>query len=104
MAKKKLKGEVFHPSKEVIENAHIKDWDKLNKEAHEDYEKFWAERASELHWFKKWNKVIDDSKKPFYKWFTGGKTNISYNCLDKHVQTYRRNKLALISGRGERRF
>ena len=96
MAKKKLKGEVFHPSKEVIENAHIKDWDKLNKEAHEDYEKFWAERASELHWFKKWNKVIDDSKKPFYKWFTGAKTNISYNCLDKHVQTYRRNKLALI--------
>lgn len=96
MAKKKLKGEVFHPSKEVVENAHIKDWDKLNKEAHEDYEKFWADRAEELHWFKKWNKVIDDSKKPFYKWFAGAKTNISYNCLDKHVQTYRRNKLALV--------
>ncbi len=96
MAEKKLHGEVFYPSEEVIENAHIKDWDKLNQEAHEDYEKFWEDRANELHWFKKWDKIIDDSKKPFYKWFTGAKTNIAYNCLDVHVQTYRRNKLALI--------
>ena len=96
MAKKKFEGEVFFPSKEIIESAHIKDWDKLNKEAHKDYAKFWADRADELHWFKKWNRVIDDTKKPFYKWFTGAKTNIVYNCLDVHVKTHRRNKLALI--------
>jgi len=96
MAKKKLQGDVYYPSKEVIENAHIKDWDKLNKEAHADYAKFWSDRAEELHWFKKWNRIIDDRKKPFYKWFTGAKTNISYNCLDVHVQTHRRNKIALV--------
>lgn len=96
MAKKKMKGEVFYPPKEVIESAHIKDWEKLNKEAHDNYEKFWEDRAKELHWFKKWNKVLDDSKKPFYKWFTGAKTNISYNCLDVHVKTHRRNKLAFV--------
>lgn len=96
MAKKKLQGEVFYPPKEVIENANVKDWDKLNKQANADYAKFWADRAEELHWFKKWDRVIDDRKKPFYKWFTGAKTNISYNCLDVHVQTHRRNKIALV--------
>jgi len=96
MAKKKLQGEVFYPPKEVIDNAHIKDWDKLNKQANTDYAKFWSDRAEELHWFKKWDRVIDDRKKPFYKWFTGAKTNISYNCLDVHVQTHRRNKIALV--------
>ena len=96
MSKKELQGEVFYPSEKVVKNARIKDWDKLNEEAHKDYEKFWASRADELHWFKKWDKVIDDSEKPFYKWFTGAKTNIAYNCLDAHVQTHRRNKLALI--------
>lgn len=96
MAKKKMKGEVFYPAEDIVKSAHIKDWEKLNKEASADYEKFWADRAEELHWFKKWNKVIDDSKKPFYKWFTGAKTNISYNCLDVHVKTHRRNKIAFI--------
>ena len=47
-------------------------------------------------WFEPWTKVLDDSNKPFYKWFVGGKTNIVYNCLDRHVETWRRNKLALI--------
>ena len=55
-----------------------------------------GKEANELHWFKKWDKVLDDSKKPFYKWFIGGKTNIAYNCLDGHTKTFRRNKLALI--------
>ncbi|KAF0152097.1 MAG: acetyl-coenzyme A synthetase [Ignavibacteria bacterium] len=92
----KLVGEVYFPSKEVIEKAHIKDWDKLNDYAAKNYEAFWAERANELHWFQKWDKVLDDSEKPFYKWFIGGKTNITYNCLDVHTKTFRRNKLALI--------
>lgn len=96
MAEKQLSGEVFYPSEEVINHANVKNWDELQKHASEDYEGFWAERAEELEWFEKWDKVIDDSNKPFYKWYTGAKTNISYNCLDRHVKTHRRNKLALI--------
>ena len=93
---KKLSGDVYYPSDDVIKNANVPDWEALNKEAVEDYESFWAKRADELHWFEKWDKVIDDSEKPFFKWFTGGKTNIAYNCLDVHIQTHRKNKLALI--------
>lgn len=96
MAVKNLSGEVFYPSQDIINNSIIKDWDALNKSAQEDFQKFWEKEAEELHWFIKWDKVLDDSSKPFYKWFTGGKTNIVYNCLDRHTQTYRRNKLALI--------
>ncbi|MFA7420816.1 MAG: AMP-binding protein, partial [Melioribacteraceae bacterium] len=96
MSNTNLTGEVYFPSKEILEKAHIKDWDKLNEFALNNNEAFWAERAEELHWFQKWDKVLDDSEKPFYKWFVGGKTNIAYNCLDVHTKTYRRNKLALI--------
>ncbi len=96
MLNKKLSGEVYYPSEEIIQKAHIKDWDALDKQAKKDYPGFWSEMAEELHWFQKWDKVIDDSDKPFYKWFTGAKTNIVYNCLDVHVKTFRRNKLALI--------
>ncbi|MEN8193828.1 MAG: acetate--CoA ligase [Bacteroidota bacterium] len=96
MSSNKLHGEVFYPSEEIVNNANVPDWDALQKEASEDNESFWSKRAEELHWFEKWDKVIDDSNKPFYKWFTGGKTNIAYNCLDVHVKTHRRNKLALI--------
>jgi acetyl-CoA synthetase len=92
----KLSGDVYYPSDEVIRNAHIKDWETFDREAKTDYEGFWGKIASELHWFQKWDKVLDDSKKPFYKWFVGGKTNIAYNCLDVHIKTHRRNKLALI--------
>jgi len=96
MSAKKLSGEVFYPSEETINKAHIKDWEALDKQAKKDYPGFWERMAEELHWFHKWDKVIDDSDKPFYKWFTGAKTNIVYNCLDAHVKTFRRNKLALI--------
>ena len=73
-----------------------------------DLEGFWAERAEELEWFEKWDKVLDDSNKPFFKWFTGGKVNIVHNCLDRHMKTWRKNKLALIwvseDGKEERTF
>ena len=91
----KMTGEVYYPSEEVIQKAHIKDWEQLNKEASEDNLAFWEKMADELHWFQKWDKVLDDSNKPFYKWFVGAKTNIAYNCLDVHVKGYRRNKLVL---------
>ncbi|MFH0860304.1 MAG: acetate--CoA ligase [Candidatus Altiarchaeota archaeon] len=60
-------------------------------------EKFWAEKAEQLHWFKKWGRVSHwDSKKVECRWFEGGKTNVSYNCLDRHLNTWRKNKAALI--------
>lgn len=58
--------------------------------------KFWAEKAEAIDWFKKWDKVIDDSNKPFYKWFQGGILNISHNALDRHIKTQRKNKIAYI--------
>jgi acetyl-CoA synthetase len=91
-----LSGEVFYPSKEILRKARVKDWDKLNDFASENLELFWEKEAKELKWFKKWDKVLDDSKKPFYKWFTNGKVNIAYNCLDVHLNTHRKNKVALI--------
>jgi acetyl-CoA synthetase len=107
-AQAKLEGEVFYPSQSVIDQAHIKDWEALAAKAHKDLAGFWGERAEELAWFKKWDKVLDDSKKPFFKWFVGAKTNIIHNCIDRHLNTYRKNKLALIweseDGKLERTF
>lgn len=91
---KKLNGEVFYPSEEVVNNANLKDWDKLNDFAAKDLEGFWAKEAEELEWFEIWDKVLDDSGKPFFKWFTNGKVNIAYNCLDRHLKTHRKNKVA----------
>ncbi|MFB3055543.1 MAG: acetate--CoA ligase, partial [Ignavibacteriaceae bacterium] len=95
MPAKKLSGDVYHPTEEVINNANAK-CDELYSFAERDYKGFWAKEAEELYWFQKWNKVLDDSNKPFFKWFTEGKTNICYNCLDVHLDSARRNKLALI--------
>ncbi len=57
---------------------------------------FWAEKARAIDWFKTWDKVLDDSNPPFYKWFPGGILNISYNALDRHLKTDRKNQLAYI--------
>ena len=60
-----------------------------------DPEAFWAGIASNLTWFKKWNTVLE-WKLPFSRWFIGGKINASYNCLDVHLPTWRKNKAAII--------
>jgi len=88
--------EFYYPSPDVVEQAHIKDYEALYQASLRDPQAFWAERASELEWFKKWDTVLDDSNPPFYKWFSGGLTNIVYNALDRHLKTWRKNKLALI--------
>jgi len=88
--------EIFSPSQEIVSNANIKDYDSVYQRSVADPQGFWADRAEELEWFKHWDQVLDDSKPPFYKWFVGGKTNIVHNALDRHVKTYRKNKLALI--------
>ena len=105
---KEMDGEVFYPSEEVISQARVKDWDALAEKSRKDPQAFWAAEAEELEWFQKWDKVLDDSKKPFFKWFTGAKTNIVHNAIDRHLKTYRKNKLALIweseDGKTDRTF
>ena len=94
-----IENRLFHPSAEFSQNAHIKSlehYQQLCNAAKADPEKFWAELAEqELHWFQKWDTVLD-WQPPFAKWFVGGKINISYNCLDRHLTTWRKNKAALI--------
>ncbi|WP_017721861.1 acetate--CoA ligase [Kamptonema formosum] len=90
---------LLQPPAEFSQNAHIKsleDYRQLYERAKADPQKFWAELAEqELHWFQKWDTVLD-WQPPNAKWFVGGKTNISYNCLDRHLTTWRKNKAALI--------
>ena len=74
-----MDGEVYYPSDEVIAQANLKDWDGMAARAAQDPQAFWAAEAEELEWFQKWDKVLDDSNKPFYKWFTGGKVIIVNN-------------------------
>ncbi|PLJ78286.1 acetate--CoA ligase [Infirmifilum sp. SLHALR2] len=70
--------------------------EELRAKALENPEEFWDEHARALEWFRIWDKVLDDSQKPFYRWFVGGKINASYNALDRHVRTWRKNKVALV--------
>lgn len=93
---KQSEGEVYFPSQSIIDNAHCKDYDTMYKKSIEDPEKFWGEIAEEFEWSQKWDKVYDDSTPPFFRWFTGGKTNIVTNAIDRHLKTFRKNKLALI--------
>ncbi len=90
---------LFNPPAELAQNADIKtpeQYQELYQKAAADPAKFWAELAEqELHWFQKWDKVLD-WQPPFAKWFVNGKINISYNCLDRHLTTWRKNKAALI--------
>ncbi|MCX8026840.1 MAG: propionyl-CoA synthetase [Thermodesulfovibrionales bacterium] len=62
----------------------------------ENPQEFWAEAADKITWFKRWDKVLDDTNKPFYRWFTGGELNTCYNTLDRHVLAGRENQIALI--------
>ena len=89
---------VFQPSTEFSQSAHIKSidqYEQLYRQAEEDPEKFWGEIAGQLHWFRKWDRVLEWNS-PWAKWFVGGQINLSYNCLDRHVSTWRRNKAAII--------
>ncbi len=89
---------VFPPSAEFSSQARIgslEAYQKLWDEAAKDPEAFWGRLAGELHWFQPFTKVLE-WKEPLASWFVGGKTNASYNCLDAHLHTPRRNKAALI--------
>jgi acetyl-CoA synthetase len=89
---------LFPPTAEFAAKARISslaDYEALWNEANEDIEGFWGELAAELRWFKPYTKVLEWNE-PFAKWFVGGQTNASYNCLDAHLDGPRRNKAALI--------
>jgi acetyl-CoA synthetase len=89
---------LFQPPADFASQAEISSFDeyeKLYARAEADPENFWAEQADSLHWFKRWDKVLD-WEPPFAKWFVGGKLNVAYNCLDRHLSTWRRNKAAII--------
>ncbi|HEX2856006.1 MAG TPA: acetate--CoA ligase [Propionibacteriaceae bacterium] len=74
----------------------IPEWEAVAGPAAADPQAFWDKEARELEWYKPWDKVLDDTNPPFYKWFTGAQTNIVHNALDRWVDGPRRNKLALI--------
>src|SRR5579862_454441 len=89
----------YSPSPEFAQRAHVRGMDgyrELYRRAQEQPSQFWGELAEkELFWFEKWSQVID-WKPPFVKWFVGGKTNVSYNCIDRHLTTHRKNKTAIL--------
>ena len=84
----------FSPQDDFAARAVAND-DSLYKRAQDDYEAFWEDQAKELEWTRPWDRVLE-WKPPHAKWFTGGKLNITSNCLDRHLKTARRNKAALI--------
>ncbi len=93
---------VFEPKEEILNRAHVKNWEK-EIEKGKDLEKYWAEKAEQFEWFQKWDQVLDESNKPFYQWFVGGKINLAYNAVDRWIETEKRNQVAIlyINERGE---
>ncbi len=89
-----LENRRFPPPEQFRRRAHVQDV-RVYDEADRDPEAFWARVAGELHWFRKWEKVLA-WELPFAKWFIGWKTNIAYNCVDRHVQAGRKTKTAIL--------
>ncbi len=85
--------ERFDPPQAFKEHALLND-PAIYEEAERDWKGWWERQARELHWFKPWDQVLDDSNPPFYKWFIGGELNVSYNCLDRHVEAGKGDKVA----------
>ena len=85
----------FPPPADFAANANMSD-PEIYAKAAADPEGFWAGLAEGLDWYQKWDTVLDWSGAPFAKWFIGGKLNVSYNCIDRHVNNGRRNKAAIV--------
>ncbi|CAM2811064.1 acetate--CoA ligase [Actinomyces slackii] len=88
--------DAVEPAPEAIQNAWVQDWRAQEERALADPQAYWASRAQELEWSQTWDTVLDDSRAPFFRWFTGARTNIVTNAVDRHLLTARKNKLALI--------
>ena len=91
---------VFYPPEEFSKAAYIKSMDeykKIYRRSLDDPEGFWGEMAEQLDWYKKWDKVVvEDFKEAKHEWFVGGKLNVCYNCLDRNLKTWKKNRAALI--------
>jgi len=85
---------VFKPAEEFQAQANVRSAE-VYEEAERDRLEFWSKQAKRLTWFEPWQKVLEWNP-PFAQWFVGGKLNASYNCVDRHVQGWRRNKAAII--------
>ena len=72
------------------------EYNRVYEAAASDPAGFWAKIAEDIRWTKRWEKVIDDSNKPFYRWFAGGELNTCHNCVDRHVEEGRADQLALV--------
>jgi len=94
-----LERDTFEPPPEFRDKALWNDAS-IYEEAARDPVAFWERQAEALDWFGKWDQAVDESDPPFYKWFTGGKLNVSYNCLDRHVEAGRGDRVA-FHWRGE---
>ena len=93
-----IENRVFKPKPEFSRNAHIKSFTQYKRtyrSSIKNIQKFWAGAARELTWFKKWKRILE-WKPPFAKWFIGGQINVSFNCLDRHLTGWRRNKAAIL--------
>ena len=89
----------FKPPKSFRKDSHfgsLEEYTRLYRKSLRDPEKYWAKVAGELFWFKPWTKVLDKKQAPFFRWFVGGKTNLSYNCLDRHLDSATRHKAAFV--------
>ncbi len=84
----------FPPTEEFRRQANVND-PAIYEQANKDFEAFWARCAERLEWFQKWHTVLEWNP-PYAKWFIGGKLNACYNCVDRHLKSWRRNKAALI--------
>jgi len=98
-----IEDRVFTPSSDLVKNANITVY--MQSKGFDNYEDFykwslanrfehWDDMSRELHWFDPWQKTFEWTNKPFFKWFVGGKFNAAYNCLDRHMQTPTRTKVA----------
>lgn len=92
--------QVFLPPKELAKQAYVKNLDEYREiyaKSIQDPAGFWGELANQIDWYQKWDKVcVDNFENAEHEWFTDGKLNVSYNCLDRHLKTWRKNKAALI--------
>ena len=80
--KKERQNDIYEPSSKLKKKANVKEYDQLYNESITNREEFWAKQAKSLNWYRKWDKVLDNSTAPFYKWFTGGKINIIHNAVE----------------------
>jgi acetyl-CoA synthetase len=91
---------VFQPPESVSKQAYISSLDEykeIYQKSIDDPEGFWGKLAEQLHWYKKWDSVLEENfAEGEHKWFVGGKINVSYNCLDRHVASAKKNKAAII--------